>query len=128
MTKQPNELSRRLHSFRYALAGWRYAWRTQPNVWIHGLVTVLVVLAAFWLRLPRRDWAILVLAMMIVWLGELFNTAVEAIVDLAMPEPHPLAQVAKDVSAGAVLLAALGAVVVGALILGPPLAARLWGG
>ncbi len=91
-------------------------------------MTVLVVLAAFWLRLPRRDWAILVLAMMIVWLGELFNTAVEAIVDLAMPEPHPLAQVAKDVSAGAVLLAALGAVVVGALILGPPLAARLWGG
>jgi diacylglycerol kinase len=61
---------------------------------------------------------------MVVWIGEFVNTAIEAVVDMTMPDPHPLAKVAKDVSAAAVLIAAAGAVLVGLLILGPPLAEK----
>jgi diacylglycerol kinase len=119
------ELQRRVRSFGYAFAGLGYLFRTQPNAWIHALATTAVVALAGWLRLPAGDWALLVLAMMAVWMGELFNTAVEAVVDLVMPEQHPLARAAKDVAAGAVLVAALGAVAIGLLILGPPLWARI---
>jgi diacylglycerol kinase len=77
-----------------------------------------------WLRIPARDWAILLLTFMVVWIGEFVNTAIEAVVDMTMPDPHPLAKVAKDVSAAAVLIAAAGAVLVGLLILGPPLAEK----
>lgn len=118
-------LSYRIKSFKYAFAGSWYVLRTQPNAWIHALITAAVVLLAFWLRLPRRDWAILILTFVVVWMAEIANTALEALVDLVMPEPHPLAKVTKDVAAAAVLVGALGAVLVGLLILGPPLWQRL---
>jgi len=118
-------LSYRIKSFQYAFAGWWYVLRTQPNAWIHALITTAVVLLAFWLRLPRQDWAILILTFMVVWMAEFANTALEALVDLVMPEPHPLAKVTKDVAAAAVLVGALGAVIIGLLILGPPLWQRL---
>ena len=63
----------------------------------------------------------------LVFVAEGFNTALEAVVDLVSPQSQPLAQIAKDVSAGAVTLAAGSAVVVGLLIMGPPLHARLFG-
>jgi diacylglycerol kinase len=78
-----------------------------------------------WLGLPVRDWAVIVLTIAMVFTAEFINTAIEAIVDLASPDHHPLAKVGKDVGAGAVLVAALAAVVVGLLILGPPLWAKL---
>ena len=80
-----------------------------------------------WLGLPGRDWAVIILTMMAVWMAEFMNTAIEAVVDLTMPQPHPLAKVAKDVAAAAVLIGALGAVLIGLLLLGPPLLARLQG-
>jgi diacylglycerol kinase len=79
-----------------------------------------------WLRLALRDWAVLILAITVVWMAEFMNTALEAIVDMTMPELHPLAKVAKDVAAAAVLLAAVGAAVIGLLVLGPPLWQRLF--
>jgi diacylglycerol kinase (ATP) len=118
-------IRKRLCSFRYAFAGWYHVLRTQPNAWIHAVFSVLVIGLAFWLRLPPRDWAILVLTMLAVWMGEFFNTALEAVVDMSMPDPHPLAKVAKDVAAAAVLLGAIAAVLIGLLILGPPLWAWL---
>lgn len=118
-------LFQRIKSFQFAFEGWWYVLRTQPNAWIHALLSTVVMLLAFWLRLPRRDWAILILTFMVVWMAELTNTALEALVDMVMPEPHPLAKVTKDVAAAAVLVGAVGAVLVGLLILGPPLWQRL---
>lgn len=111
----------RLRAFGYAFRGWWYVLRTQRNAWIHALATALVVVTALWLRLPLRDWAVLVLSVALVWTAEFINTALEAVVDLASPSHHPLAKVGKDVGAAAVLLAALASVLVGVLVLGPPL-------
>jgi len=114
-----------LQSFRYAFAGLWYALRTQRNARIHLLAAVAVTAMGLWLRLDAVRWAVLVLTISLVFFAEMVNTVVEAIVDLVTPEYHPLAKVAKDVSAGAVLVTAMAAVVVGLLILGPPLLARL---
>jgi diacylglycerol kinase len=117
---------RRLDSFGYAFAGWWHVLRSQPNAWIHAAVTVVVFGLALWLGLSRVEWAILLLTTMAVWMAEFVNTALEAAVDMAMPEYHPLAKTAKDVAAAAVLMGALGAVIIGLLILGPPLWQRLF--
>ncbi|MFN2274657.1 MAG: diacylglycerol kinase family protein [Anaerolineales bacterium] len=115
----------RLHSFRHAFAGWWYVLRTQRNAWIHSVATLAVFLIAVWTRVRLRDWAVLLLAIGLVWTSEFVNSALEAIVDLASPEMHPLAKVGKDVGAAAVLIAALIAALIGLLILGPPLLDRL---
>jgi diacylglycerol kinase (ATP) len=111
----------RLHSFRHAFRGWGFVLRTQRNAWIHALATALTVLMALWLRLPLRDWAVLFVTIALVWTAEFINTALEAVVDLASPQHHPLAKAGKDVGAAAVLIASLTSVLVGLLILGPPL-------
>jgi len=111
----------RLRAFGHAFHGWGYVLRTQHNAWIHALATTLVVLLAAWLRLLARDWAVLLLTIGLVWMAEFINTALEAVVDLASPQHHPLAKVGKDVGAAAVLIAAVTSVVIGLLILGPPL-------
>lgn len=116
-------LNSRVQSFGHAARGWWYVVRTQRNAWIHVGITAAVILVSFWLRLGAHDWAVLVTVIAIVFVAEFLNTAIEVAVDLASPQIHPLAKVAKDVGAGAVLLAAIAAVLVGLLILGPP----LWG-
>lgn len=115
----------RLLSFRHALAGWWYVLRTQRNAWIHAAISVGVFAVGWWLGLERREWAIILLTMGLVWMAEFINTALEAIVDLASPETHPLAKVGKDVGAAAVLVSACAAALIGMLILGPPLWSRL---
>jgi diacylglycerol kinase (ATP) len=118
-------INSRSHAFRHALRGWWYVIRTQRNAWIHALITTLVVLLAFWLGLSVRDWAVLLLTIAMVWTAEFINTALEAVVDLASPQHHPLAKVGKDVGAAAVLIAALTSILIGLLILGPPLWEKL---
>jgi diacylglycerol kinase len=115
----------RAQAFRHAFHGWYYVIRTQRNAWIHAIVTTLVIFIAAWLGLPLRDWAVLFLTITMVWTAEFINTSLEAVVDLASPQQHPLAKVGKDVGAAAVLLASLAAVLVGLLILGPPLLAKV---
>jgi diacylglycerol kinase len=115
----------RAHSFRYAFSGWWFVIRTQRNAWIHALVSLLVVALSLWLRLPPRDWALIIFAIAIVWTAEFLNTAMEALVDLASPQQDYLARVCKDVGAAAVLIAAGSAALIGFLILGPPLWERL---
>jgi diacylglycerol kinase (ATP) len=119
------ELRRRVKSFQFAIQGWLYIMRTQKNAWIHGVASLSVFAIGLWLGLSRSDWALLTLTIVMVWMAEFMNTALEAIVDMSQPEPHPLAKVAKDVSAAAVLLGACAAVLVGLIILGPPLWQRL---
>jgi diacylglycerol kinase len=125
MSKFTRFFSTRLRAFGYAFHGWWHVLSTQRNAWIHALATTLVVLMAFWLRLSARDWAVILLTIAMVWTAEFINTALEAVVDLASPRHHPLAKAGKDVGAAAVLIAALTSVLVGLLILGPPLWVRL---
>jgi len=117
----------RWHSFGHAFRGWTYVLKTQKNAWIHATVATLVFILGLWLGLPLRDWALLILTIAMVFTAEFVNTAIEAVVDLASPAHHPLGKVGKDVGAAAVLVAALAAALVGLLILGPPLLARLFG-
>jgi diacylglycerol kinase (ATP) len=118
----------RIHSFGYAFRGWWHVLRTQQNAWIHAVISTAVIIVALWLRLSARDLAVLLLTIAMVWSAEFLNTAIEAVVDLASPDKHPLAKVGKDVGAAAVLIAALAAIGVGLLILGPPLweRVRVW--
>ncbi|GJM39977.1 MAG: diacylglycerol kinase [Ardenticatenaceae bacterium] len=127
MSVPKEEIYNRAKSFQYAFEGWWYVLRTQHNAWIHALITTIIIGLGLWLRLPTRDWAVLILTFMAVWMAELMNTAIEAVVDMTMPDVHPLAKVAKDVAAAAVLVGAMGAVLIGFLLLGPPLWDRLFG-
>jgi diacylglycerol kinase len=117
----------RADSFRHAFAGIGYVLRSQPNARIHGAITLAVIIAGLWLKLERLDWVALVLAMAVVWTAEFVNTALEAAIDLASPDYHVLAKLGKDVAAGGVLVAALLSVVIGLLVLGPPLLERVIG-
>jgi diacylglycerol kinase len=124
----PQRSRSRVDSFRHAFAGWWYVLRTQRNAWVHAIASVAVLaLAACLVRSPVH-WVLLIQAVALVWMAEFFNTALEAVVDLASPQRHPLAKVGKDVAAAAVLVAALAAVLVGLLVLGPPLWEKLVSG
>ena len=111
----------RLQSLRYATSGCRYMLRRQKNTRIQALATLIVVSLSLWLRLPALELALLTIAISLVWIAEFINGAIEAAVNLASPQPHPMAKVAKDVAAGSVLLAVLASLLIGALILGPAL-------
>ena len=115
----------RLFSFKYAFSGLRYVIISQRNAWIHAAITLLVVILAVLLKLNLQDWGILLLAIGLVWTAEIFNTALEALVDLVSPQPHPLAKIVKDTSAAAVLVSAIISILIGLLILLPPLIAAL---
>ena len=103
-------------TFGYAFTGLGTAWRTQPNVRIHSFLALAVLIAGLLLHLPPFAWALVILAIALVLVAELSNTAVEALVDLASPEEHPLAKQAKDVAASAVLVASVAAATVGVLV------------
>ena len=112
-------LSARLRSFGHAFRGLRVLLQTQQNARIHALATVLVAAAGALARLSALEWALIALAVVCVWAAEALNTAIEFLVDLASPGQHPLAAKAKDVAAGAVLIAAIGSLIVGILVFGP---------
>ena len=118
-------LTSRIAAFGHAFRGWWYVLKTQHNAWIHLLFATGVIIVGLWVRLEPFDWAVIVLTIAMVFTAEFINTAIEAVVDLASPVHHPLAKVGKDVGAGAVLVSALAGIVIGLLIIGPPLWARL---
>ena len=110
----------RVVSFGYAAAGIAHMLRYSINLRIQALATVLVCIIGFWLDISRIEWALMALVIGLNWFAEFVNTAVESAVNLASPDYHPMAQVAKDVAAGAVLLMTIIAVIMGALIYLPP--------
>ena len=116
-----------VESFRFAFAGLWYALRTQRNTRIHLIIATGAIALGVWLGLPSIQWAALALTIGFVLVSEMLNTVAETLVDLISPSYHPLAKIVKDVTAGAVLLTAIISVVVGLLVLGPPLWARVWG-
>ncbi|OWP64302.1 diacylglycerol kinase [Hymenobacter amundsenii] len=123
-------LRRRAASFGHAFRGVGAALRTEVHLWFHAAATAAVLGLGLYCGLARWEWVAVVLSVGAVWGAELLNTAVEAVVDLVSPEYHPLAGRAKDVAAGAVLVVALAALVVGLLVFGPyllPIWARING-
>ncbi len=118
-----NERSPLVKAFGFAGAGVLHMLRSQRNARIHLALTLLALTLGWWLRLSAPEWAILVLTIGFVWAAETMNTAIEGVVDLVSPERHPLAKIAKDAAAGAVLIAAITAVLVAAFLFLPRLLA-----
>lgn len=117
-------MSRLLNSFRYAFRGIRFYLSSGKNVNIHLLATAVVVVFGYWLRITFQDWLLLLLFISLVHIAEAINTAIENIVDLISPQQHPLAGKAKDIAAGAVLLAAIAAVIAAGFIFLPYLSEK----
>lgn len=115
----------RVASFRFALAGWLHMLRYQKNIRIQVAATIAVAGFGLWLHIPARDFAVIVMVIGMVWMAEFINAAIEATINLASPELHPMARVGKDVAAAAVLLSVVISILVGLLIFGPPLWERL---
>lgn len=111
----------RLKSFAYALQGMLHLVRTQPNARLHLLAAFLVCAAGAYLGLGRAEWLWITVAIVLVWSAEAFNTALEQLADALHPEQHPGIGQAKDMAAAAVLIAAVGAAVIGMLIFVPHL-------
>ena len=114
-----------IRSFGFAFAGIGALLRTQRNAQIHAAATIVVALAGLFFGVSLHEWIALILSIALVLALEALNTALEAVVDLVSPQPHPLAKKAKDVAAGAVLIGAIGAALVGCLIFIPKLLALL---
>lgn len=108
-------------SFRYAFAGVRYLLWTQRNAKIHTALGLVAIALGAWLRIDRYEWLALLVTITSVIAAEGVNTALEALVDLASPDYHPLAKVAKDVGAGTVLITAVASVVIGLVLFVPHL-------
>jgi len=111
----------RIRSFYFAIHGIAIMLRSQRNAYIHAAATVSVVTVSVFFGISRTDWCWIVLAIVAVWTAEALNTALEFLTDVASPGFHPIAGQAKDVAAGAVLIAATGSVIIGVLVLGPHL-------
>ena len=117
-----------VESFGHAFAGLWYALRSERNTRIHLVIAIAAIALGLWLGLGTTEWAVIALTIGLVLTCEMINTVTETLVDLVSPDYHPLAKVIKDLTAGAVLVTAITAVVVGLLILGPPLWVRLLAG
>lgn len=116
---KPLTFDGRVRSVKFALRGIRTMVASQHNAWIHAAGTVVAVTAGLIVGLSGAEWAWIVLAIGSVWTAEALNTAFEFLTDVASPDFHPLAEKAKDVAAGAVLLAAIGALIIGGLVFWP---------
>src|SRR5258706_7474543 len=110
----------RAASFGYAIAGLRWMVGHEPNMRFHLVAATGVLVAAAALRLPIEQWAALIFAIVLVLLGEILNTAIEAVLDLVQPGHHDLVAIVKDVSAAAVLVASIGAFVIACIVFVPP--------
>ena len=113
------ETKKLINSFKYAFSGIVTSFKTERNMKIHALATVLVILMGFILKISKIEWIMCVFSIAMVISVELFNTAIEVIVDMLTQEKNEKAKIAKDVSAGAVLITAIGAAIVGLIIFIP---------
>jgi len=119
MKERAFQFSGRIRSFKYAFVGIWTMLKTQHNAWIHACATGAVTVAGLVFGVSKSEWCWLVLAIMAVWTAEAINTAFEFLADVASPDFHPLVKQSKDVAAGAVLISAIGSVIIGSLVFGP---------
>jgi len=110
-----------LRSLNQAWRGMLYTVKTQKHVQFHVVAGISVLLLAWWSEVTRFEWLILILAIGSVISAEVMNSAIETVVDMVQPNYHPLAGIAKDVAAGAVLVTAIQAVVIGMVVFAPAL-------
>jgi len=109
-------------SLYHAFDGLLYSLQAERNSRLHLFAAILVVAISIWLGLNPIEWALIIASIALVFAGEMLNTVVELTVDLIIQEEIPLAKHAKDVAAGAILVAAIAAAIIGFLVLGP----RIW--
>ena len=107
------------NSFKCAIEGIWTSFKTERNMKIHIFIMILVIIAGIILKINKSEWIICIILFAIVIGSELFNTSIETIVDMVMPEKNEKAKIAKDVSAGAVLVVAIGAAIIGLVIFVP---------
>lgn len=112
-------LSDRLKSFLPAFEGIHYLIRNEGNAIIHLIATAIVLILSIILKITSSEWALIILAIILVWFAELINTAFEKLTDIIQPELHPKAKIIKDLAASAVLITSIFSVIIGLLILGP---------
>ena len=108
-----------INSFKYAFEGLISSFKTERNIKIHMIFMILVILMGILLKINKYEWITCLILFSIVISGELFNTAIETIVDMVMPEKNEKAKLAKDVSAAAVLIPAIFSAIVGLIIFVP---------
>lgn len=114
-------MNRLLRSFGYAFRGMKMYLRSGGNATIHIVATILVIALGLWLNISVKNWCILIIAIAMVHAAEAFNTAIEEVVNFISPQHHHLAEKIKDIAAGAVLITAIGAAIIGLLIFGQAL-------
>lgn len=114
-----NRYHARILSFKYAFEGIYSALKEEPNLKFHALTAILVIAAGNYFKISKTDWVELILLMGLVISLELTNTAIETVVDSLTQAAHPGAKLAKDIAAGAVLIASITAAVAGMIIFLP---------
>lgn len=114
-----------ISSFKYAFQGMFSALKTERNLKIHVTIMILVIIAGIVLKISKIEWIICIILFGLVIGGEMLNSAIETVVDIAMPDINPKAKFAKDAAAGAVLVLAIASAIIGFMIFGPKLIALL---
>ena len=112
-------INRLFKSFKYAYEGLKYAFKYEQNILVHFLATILVIIAGIFFKISMTEWLVLTLIIGLVIATELINTSIEATIDLVTKEVHPLAKVAKDTAAAAVLIFGITALIIGPIIFAP---------
>ena len=120
-------LHRLVKSFTYAFDGLKYAFKYEQNILVHTLATILVIIAGIFLKISLTEWLVLALIIGLVIATELINTSIEATIDLITKDVHPLAKIAKDTAAAAVLVFGLTAIVIGFIIFLPKILVLIGG-
>lgn len=108
-----------INSFKYAFSGIISVFKTERNMKIHVSVMILVILCGIIFKLETWEWIVCICLFALVIGGELFNTAIEIVVDLAMPKINDKAKKSKDIAAGGVLVFAIGSAIIGLIIFIP---------
>ena len=119
MEQEKFSLRKRIQSFEYAFSGLRLIFKTDQNVWLHFIATVVVIVLALMVKVSLGEAAFLAIAIGLVWVTELINTCLEKMMDFVSKEKHPDIKYIKDVSAGAVLIAAATSLVIGCIVFIP---------
>ena len=118
-------IKNRCESFKYAFEGLRDICKREHNAWVHICFTIIVLALSAWLQIDSVKFAFIIIVISLVWITEAFNTVLEIVIDIVSPQYTKAARRAKDIAAAAVLVASIGALICGVVLLGPPLFFKL---
>lgn len=121
MNPGKNGFRKRIKSFGFAFSGIYELFKSEPNARIHFFAAICALIAGILLRISKSEWCVILIVIALVWAAEAFNTVIEKLIDHLFPEYHETARIIKDISAGAVLVCALVALVCGLIIFLPKL-------